>query len=178
VREGVELFRGFHDSVRGDYAAAPPKLAAYETLKRLLNALVTDLIVEVNRQVKESGATTLAEIRRAPRRMVALSPPIEAKRAAAKQFLFANLYNSPRMEEAHHHATGVVEGLFHALMNDPSLLPADHQAQIATEGLARTVADYIAGMTDSYIERAVILSGPGRAFKRNNRETFRITPGR
>jgi len=154
VCEGVEIFRGFYDGVRGDYAAAPPKLAAYETLKRLLNALVTDLIVEVNRQVKELGAMTLDEIRRAPRRLVALSPPIEAKRAAAKQFLFASLYNSPRMEEAHRHATGVVEGLFHALMNDPSLLPADHQVQIATEGLARTVGDYIAGMTDSYIEQA------------------------
>jgi len=38
-------------------------------------------------------------------------------------------------------------------MDDPTLLPADHQAQIPTEGLARTVADYIAGMTDSYIEQ-------------------------
>jgi dGTPase len=44
--------------------------------------------------------------------------------------------------------------LFAALMADPGLLPEDHQAQIPTEGLARTVADYIAGMTDSYIEQA------------------------
>ncbi len=36
-------------------------------------------------------------------------------------------------------------------MADPRLMPEDHQAQIPTEGLARTVADYIAGMTDSYI---------------------------
>ena len=39
------------------------------------------------------------------------------------------------------------------LMADPSLLPADHQTQIPTEGLARTVADYIAGMTDAFIEQ-------------------------
>jgi len=39
-------------------------------------------------------------------------------------------------------------------MADPGLLPEDHQAQIPGEGLARTVADYIAGMTDSYIEQA------------------------
>jgi dGTPase len=38
-------------------------------------------------------------------------------------------------------------------MADPGLLPTDHQAQIPTEGLARTVADYIAGMTDAYIEQ-------------------------
>jgi dGTPase len=86
--------------------------------------------------------------------MAALSPPMEAARAAAKEFLYANLYYSRGIEEAHAHATEVVQGLFAALIADPGLLPEDHQAQIPTEGLARTVADYIAGMTDSYIEQA------------------------
>jgi dGTPase len=58
------------------------------------------------------------------------------------------------MEEGHARAVEVVDGLFAALMDRPSLLPADHQAQIPTQGLARTVADYIAGMTDNYIEQA------------------------
>jgi dGTPase len=47
----------------------------------------------------------------------------------------------------------VVRELFAALMSDPGLMPGDDQALIPTEGLARTVADYIAGMTDSYIEQ-------------------------
>jgi dGTPase len=153
VRKGVTLFRGFHNAVLADYPAAPPKLATYETLKRLLNALVTDLLAETSRQVTQLGATSLEEIRRAPRRLAALSPEMEAGRATAKSFLYANLYNSPVMEEAHEHATEVVQGLFSALLANPSLLPADHQSQISTEGLARTVADYIAGMTDSYIEQ-------------------------
>jgi dGTPase len=57
------------------------------------------------------------------------------------------------MEKAHEHATLVVQELFAALIENPTRLPLDHQAQIATEGLARTVADYIAGMTDSYIDQ-------------------------
>jgi dGTPase len=57
------------------------------------------------------------------------------------------------MEEIHAHAALLVQNLFAAIVADPSLLPADHQAQIPTEGLARTVADYIAGMTDAYIEQ-------------------------
>jgi dGTPase len=154
VREGVALFRGFHDGVLRDYAAAAPKLTAYEALNRILNALVTDLLQETHRQVAEQGATTLDEIRRAPHRLVALSPEMEAARAATKEFLYANLYFSPIIEETHAHATEIVEGLFSTLIADPSLLPADHQAQIATQGLARTVADYIAGMTDSYVEQA------------------------
>jgi dGTPase len=47
-----------------------------------------------------------------------------------------------------------VQGLFAALIADPAQLPADHQAQIPTQGLARIVSDYIAGMTDSYIQQA------------------------
>jgi dGTPase len=154
VREGVALFRGFHDAVLAEYPAAPERLGAYEALKRLLNALVTDLLEEARRQTAALGAETLEEIRCAPRRVAALSPGMEAQRAAAKEFLHANLYNSPMMEEAHAHAVEVVQELFAALMSDPGLLPADDQAQIASEGLARTVADYIAGMTDSYIEQA------------------------
>jgi dGTPase len=153
VREGVALFRSFHDAVLSDYPAAPAKLATYEALKRLLNALVTDLMEETSRQVAAFGATSLEEIRNAPRRLAALSPEMESARAAAKEFLYANLYNSPGIEEAHAHATEVVQELFAALIADPTLLPEDDQAEIASEGLARTVADYIAGMTDSYIEQ-------------------------
>jgi dGTPase len=153
IRDSVPIFRRFHDSALADYPAAAPRLLAYEALKRILNAFVTDLMKEVRARVAAIGATSLQEIRHAPQRLASLSPAMEAERAIAKKFLYLNFYNSPGMEEAHAHATYVVEGLFASLMDDPGLLPADHQVQIPTEGLARTVADYIAGMTDSYIEQ-------------------------
>jgi len=164
VRDGVPLFRRFHDQVLAQYPAAPPKLTINESLKRILNLLVTDLINEIRARVAALAAgsaayVTLEDIRRAPARLAALSPQVEAERAHAKQFLYDNLYNSPDMEEAHAHATRVVQGLFVALIARPSELPADHQAQISTQGLARTVADYIAGMTDSYIEQAWLRCG-------------------
>jgi dGTPase len=159
VREGVPLFRRFHDAVLDEYSAAAPKLTINEALKRILNLLVTDLMQTVRARVAAlnpaaPNAITLDEIRSAPNRLAALSPAIEAERAQAKRFLYDNLYNSPGMEEEHLHATEVVEGLFAALLANPAQLPADHQAQIPTQGLARTVADYIAGMTDTYIQQA------------------------
>ena len=159
VREGVPLFRRFHDAVLREYPSAAQKLAVNETLKRILNLLVTDLLNEVQVRVEALGAANLEDIRRAPSRLAALSPQIEADRAQAKQFLYDNLYNSAGMEDAHDHATDVVQGFFAALIADPDQLPPDHQAQIPTQGLARTVADYIAGMTDSYIEQAWIRCG-------------------
>jgi dGTPase len=154
VRAGAPLFRRFHDASVEEFPSAAPKLTSNEALRRMLDALVTDLLNEVRARVAHAGATTLDEVRRAHERLVALSAPMEAERASTKQFLYANLYNSPGIDEAHRHAAEVVEGLFAAILADPGLLPADHREQIATQGLARTAADYIAGMTDSFIERA------------------------
>jgi dGTPase len=153
MREGVKLFREWHDAVLREYPGAAPKLAASEALKRLLNAMVTDLMNEIRRRVTVAGIATLEQVREAPERIAALSKAMEADRAAAKAFLYANMYNSPAMEAEHGHAAEVVEGLFAALMVDPELMPADHRAQIPSQGLARTVGDYIAGMTDNFIEQ-------------------------
>jgi dGTPase len=152
IREGVSLFRRFHDAVLREYPAAALKLTVNEALKGVLNALVTDLLNETPVRVAAIGATMLAEIRQTPERLAALSPEMEAERAAAKEFLYANLYNSAGLEAAHTHAVEVVEGLFGALVADPGLLPEEHRIQVRSEGLARTAADYIAGMTDNYIE--------------------------
>ena len=152
VREEVTLFRRFHDAVVREYPGAG-RVATGEALRRALNALVTDLLMEVRRRVGAAGITTLEELRAATGRIAGLSAEMEAERAAAKEFLYARMYNSPGMEEEHRHAEDVVEGLFGALMADPSLMPADHQAQIPSQGLARTVTDYIAGMTDNFIEQ-------------------------
>jgi dGTPase len=159
VRAGIPLFRRFHDAVLDRYPHAAPKLTINETLKHILNYLVTDLMTSIRAAVAslpvhDAAGPTLADIRRAPHRIAALSPPVEAERVQAKQFLYDNLYNSPGMEEGHIHAAEVVQGLFAALIANPAELPADHQAQIPTQGLARVVADYIAGMTDTFIEQA------------------------
>jgi dGTPase len=154
VRTGVPLFRRFHDTVLQQHPNAALKLTVNETLKCILNLLVTNLINEVCARIASMGIGDLDEIRQASIRLVAFSPHVEADRAQAKQFLYDNLYNSAGMEETHEHATSVVQDLFAALMSGTVQLPLDHQAHIRSQGLARTVADYIAGMTDAYIEQA------------------------
>ncbi len=153
VREQVPLFREFHDAALGGYPGTAPRLAVYEALRAMLNVLVSDLLNEVRARVEGLGATTLEEIRKAGQRLAGFSPRIERVRSEAKTFLYDNLYNSPDMEDVHRHAEQVVMDLFGALAAEPGMMPKDHQAQIPTEGLARTAADYIAGMTDSYIEQ-------------------------
>jgi dGTPase len=151
VREAVPLFRNLHDATLAKYPNAARKVVVYDALWRMLSMLVTDLICEVRARVIALGVMTLDDIRRAPHRLAALGPEMEAARAAAKGFLYGSLYNSAGQEQLHAQGERVVVELFDYLMEDPGLMPEDHQAQVPTEGLARTVTDYIAGMTDSYI---------------------------
>jgi dGTPase len=153
VREAVPLFRSCHDVSVAQHPNTRPRLTTSEAIRRMLNALVTDLMREMHKRVDYTGAAALEDVRRSSGRLAAFSPAMEEKRALAKRFLYDCLYNSPGMEEVHAHAEQVVEGLFARFMAEPELLPEDHRALIATEGLARTVTDYIAGMTDNFIEQ-------------------------
>jgi dGTPase len=153
VCDALPLFKDYWYAVVKVFPNVAPRLAVYEALRRLMNAFVTNLLSEVKSRVTKLGANTLEDIRNAPTRLAALDPEMELVRAQAKRFLYENFYNSPSQDEAHAHASEVVAGIFARLTAEPDLMPVDHQAQIASEGLARTVTDYIAGMTDSYIEQ-------------------------
>jgi dGTPase len=151
VRASLPFFRELHDVAVNAYPTATPRLAVDEAIRRLLNLLATSLLEETRTRVLALGIVDLEGIRTAPTRLAALSTEMEEMRALTKRFLYARLYNSPSMEADHEFAAEIVQQLFAILLADPTLLPADHQTQIPSEGLARTVADYIAGMTDSFI---------------------------
>ena len=53
----MPLFRRFHDKVLEQYPAAAPKLTGNETLKRILNLLVTDLMNEIRQMVLKSSSS-------------------------------------------------------------------------------------------------------------------------
>jgi dGTPase len=155
TRAGVRLFEEFYAPMRAKYAGAAQKLVFNEALRRVLNALVDDLIAETRRRVELAGATTLDEIRRSPERLVSFSPQMEVLRMEAKRYLYSHLYDSPELAHDHDEAEQVIAALFQAWVAEPALLPPSHAARVSKEndeeGAPRVVADYIAGMTDQYI---------------------------
>ena len=154
VLANVPLVANFYAEAANKYPAADPTLLTSEALKQVLNTLVTDLMQETSRQVKILGIESLDGIRKTPYRLAQLSSEMEVQRKHAKSYLYKFLYQSPALDAEHNLAAEIIQTLFEAWINDPTLLPPDHQARILQEGKARAVADYIAGMTDTYIEQA------------------------
>jgi len=147
----VSLFAEFYGQVESQHPAAASKLLFNESLKRMLNALVNDLIVTTYRSVTENGLKSLQQVRSFKQRIVMFSPLMEQRRREAKEYLFRQLYHAEDLDYSHAQAEEAIQGLFQYWIRHPDQLPASHEAQIAVEGAPRVIADYIAGMTDNFI---------------------------
>jgi dGTPase len=151
VRAHVALFERFYAPMTSQHAAASPGRLIDEVLKRMLNAFTGDLIEQTRMAVAEAGIATLDQVRQAPRRLAALSPQMEQLRSQAKQYLSAHLYESAQVAPEHRRAHTIITALYECWVRDPALLPLSCASSLAQEGAARTVADYIAGMTDQFL---------------------------
>jgi dGTPase len=151
VRESVPLFARLHREVEQRYPAAAEKLQFNETLKRVLDRLVSDLITNSRKLIDESGVESVEAVRRYPQRLLAFSPEVDKERKQIKEFLYANVYYSPAQQRDKQQAEKVIAEMFAFFMRFPRELPASYQEKTRSEPLHRIVCDYVAGMTDSYI---------------------------
>jgi dGTPase len=153
----VRVFARFHEQVSQLHPDAPPRRLLYETIRRMVDHLVGDLIVQANRNIAEAGVDSIDAVRLQPRPLIALSESVFEEHLELKRFLRAKLYNHPKVKDVMDEARETLKGLFETYLDNPSLLPAEHQAlaaRAADKGgkpaVARVVADYVAGMTDRF----------------------------
>jgi dGTPase len=131
----------------------PPPRLRHETIRRVINAMVTDLIEETNRRLAKLDPKDADAIRRAKQRVVTFSLRMEEAHQVIRDFLFARMYRHWRVNRMTTKARRLTEELFRLLHADPSLLPDDWRARAGEGGTQRAatiVADYVAGMTDRY----------------------------
>ena len=151
VREGVPVFAKLYAQVAQRYPAATEKLKFYETLKRVLDRLVSDLIGHSRELIREAGVQSVEDVRRFPRRLFAFSPEVDKERKQIREFLYQSVYFSATLQPDKKQAEQVIAELFEFYMKMPRMLPLGYQEKARHEPLHRIVCDYLAGMTDGYI---------------------------
>ena len=147
----VELFAHYHQQTLAEHPglSSKPRRLLYETIRRMLSDQVYDVIDTTRRAVVGAGVGSLDQARLAGP-LVAFSPSMKARSTELKKFLFAQLYRHPQVMHTTGQAQQVVRELFAAYVSQPSEMPADFAAN---DDLHRSVADYIAGMTDRFALR-------------------------
>ena len=127
-------------------------------VRDMIGTMVADVLAETIRRVREAGVETLDDVRSAGRPLAGFGADLAAEERELKRFLYARLYDSPQLQGIRREAERIVANLASTYRADPSKLP--HPWQQGTDQL-RTIADFIAGMTDRYaISRHEELVGP------------------
>lgn len=152
IRESVPAFSRAYEIAEERYPEAIEKLKFNEALKIFFNHLVTDLIGNTRERISAAKIKTLEDVRTHHERLAAFSLDVDAERRQAKEFLYANLYYSPELKSDKLRAEEVVAELFDFWMANPGELPRSYREKAEDEPLARVVCDYIAGMTDNFID--------------------------
>ena len=153
----VPFFNQYYEEVASRYPELQDRRLTHEIIRRMINHLVTDLLDTSLSRIKMAAPEKSSDIRRQPEPLVTFSQETHAANLELKQFLRQNLYKHYRVHRMTTKARRIVSELFDAFMNDHRLLPPEHQGHYLTgkeksgdNGAARSIADYIAGMTDRF----------------------------
>ena len=151
--DAVSLPGGILAAVRARYPGLDAVRTGHELMRRQITAMVEDAIATARANIEALSPRSVADIHAAGRPMVAFSGAMAAQEAELKRFLYANLYRHPTVMAVREGADSIVHDLFTRYFAIPADLPEGHGAEIGQAGKAeraRYVADFIAGMTDTY----------------------------
>ncbi|MEQ1939940.1 deoxyguanosinetriphosphate triphosphohydrolase [Mesorhizobium sp. CN5-321] len=151
--EALALPGGVLKGVRDRYPALDPVRTGHELMRRQITLMVEDVIARAQENLARLRPASADEARRAGETVVAFSPRMAAAEKELKSFLYGHLYRHPDVMAVRAEAEGVVKDLFDAYYAAPREMPEGWR-----EGLdraeprirARSVADFLAGMTDTY----------------------------
>jgi dGTPase len=127
--------------------------AAHELVRRLITRMIEDVIAETGRRLATLSPRSADDVRHAAGAVGAFSPVMAEADRAIKGFLFPRMYRHAHVMRIMADAEGVVGDLFARYAAAPHDLPPEwaQRADAREEPQRlRSIADFIAGMTDRF----------------------------
>jgi dGTPase len=133
--------------------AASDGRAIYEVTRRMITAMVADVVIQSRKRLHAIAPKTPDDIRGAHDAVVAFSGGMAKDLAVLKEFMFAHVYRHPRVTRVMESAESILTDLFQHYTAQPDAMPeawskAVHAAEPRRR--ARIVADFVSGQTDRY----------------------------
>lgn len=151
--EEIDFYARHRREVETAMPGIGSRRAIHETVRRMINAQVNDVIGTSTERIRKTNPQTVEDVRNTLP-LIAFSDAMRTDASALRKFLYENLYRHYRVKRMTSKARDIVVKLFNAFMADPGLLPPDYQAASGISiDQARKTSDYIAGMTDRFAIR-------------------------
>jgi len=151
IAAAVPEYAEIYEAVETQFAGAADRLRFQETLRALINLLVSGLIEGTYKAAIASGVRTVEDVRNHLDRLAQMTEPAAVTNRALKKFLRDRVYFSVPLSEERARCAGMIADLFEFFLEHPDRMPEGYED--APRPLHRAVCDYIAGMTDRYFAR-------------------------
>jgi dGTPase len=154
--EDVPLCAEILAGVRSRYPALDPVRTAHELMRRQITLMVEDVIATAAANLERLAPRSVADVHGAGITLVTFSDRMRKSESELKSFLYSHLYRHPQVMNVRASADTIVRDLFDRYMADDAALPEDWRERLPMldeAARARHVADYLAGMTDTYAVR-------------------------
>lgn len=150
LRAEVRLWRQAAKTVENEYGELPDECRRYFIIRCITDLQVKDVVTTTEQLISASRIKTVKEVRAHAALLVQYSPARGKLNAELCKFLYANLYDSPTVNEPHVRARLVLEDLFKHYLVHHEAIGSAARKRARRDGWARAVCDYLAGMTDRY----------------------------
>ena len=163
--QAVPLFNDFCEKARLAHAhlcePGQARRLMYESIRLMLSEQVFDVIAATQSALDSAHPQSVEDVR-SSLPLVKFGADMQQRSAELKQFLFAHLYRHPQVVQTMAQAKQVVRELFEIYTAAPHEMQAGYALRSqsvhaatwdAGPPLQRSVADYIAGMTDRFAWR-------------------------
>jgi len=139
--------------VGADFPGLDDRLTRLEAVRRMIGAMVEDVLVETTARAAASGVSTAQDVRNLGRALVGFSPAMHEDLSRLRHFLHERMYRHWRVNRTRSQARRILAEMFDLFLAEPDVMPAEWYARLQDldeAGKARVICDYIAGMTDRY----------------------------
>lgn len=118
-------------------------------IRKIIHKLLYQLVKDTEENLQFLNIQTLGQVQKIPRSIVAFSPEFYEEFLALKQFLMEHFYRQPSVKKMTEDGERKIEAVFDYLLAHPDKIPAEFMPE---EDLHQRICDYIAGMTDRFLE--------------------------
>jgi dGTPase len=125
----------------------------HEIVRRQITAMVEDVITNAKSNLADLQPKSVSDVRNFGKTVVCFSDDMHAKEKGIKAFLFDKMYRSPNVMIMRDGAERIIRNLFDVYLNETGDMPNGLQRlslKNKSNDRPRIIADFIAGMTDSY----------------------------
>ena len=145
----LSLWREAATRVRSRFANLSTEELRRAVLHELIDWQVNDLLMVAGARLAELQPESAAAAA-AVDLVIVPSRGLAQQKAQLESFLHEQVYRHPDVSALRSETQAALREMFDGYVARPELLPSKFQQRMADHGLRRTVADYLAGMTDRY----------------------------